>query len=325
MMNHSLKKPFSFPSGTNLQGKWHKQNYTIVKELGYGANGIVYLAQSKSGYVALKMSDNSYSVTSEVNVLKAFSKASGTNLGPTLIDVDDWDIRGKVISFYIMEYVEGPDLLSFVKEKGYSWVPVLMLQLLNNLEQMHQAGWVFGDLKPDNLIITGSPYRIRCIDVGGTTIRGRAIKEFTEFFDRGYWGVGSRKAEPSYDLFAVGMIMINLAYKKRVEKQGGGVKQLQQLVNQKQELIPYKQVIMFALKGQYQTAEKMRTNLLQIMSVDTSPKSINPRKGVPPQKKAHTTRQKRRKQSKVSSRLETLLVVIILSVLYVLYIYGELL
>ena len=39
---------------------------------------------------------------------------------------------------------------------------------------------------------------------------GSSIKEFTEFYDRGYWGLGSRKAEPSYDLFAVAMIMIQM-------------------------------------------------------------------------------------------------------------------
>ena len=67
------------------------------------------------------------------------------------------------------------------------------MQLLNDLDKLHQNGWVFGDLKPENLIVTGPPPKIRCIDVGGTTIKGRAIKEFTEFYDRGYWGLGQEK------------------------------------------------------------------------------------------------------------------------------------
>ena len=29
-------------------------------------------------------------MTSEVNVLKSFSKAQGVTLGPSLLDVDDW-------------------------------------------------------------------------------------------------------------------------------------------------------------------------------------------------------------------------------------------
>ena len=82
---------------------------------------------------------------------------------------------------------------------------------------------MFGDLKPENLIVTGPPPSIRCIDVGGTTLQGRAIKEFTEFYDSGYWGLGTRKAEPGYDLFAVAMIMINTAYPKRFNKKDRGI------------------------------------------------------------------------------------------------------
>ena len=122
---------------------------------------------------------------------------------------------------------------------------------LNDLDKLHENGWVFGDLKPENLIVTGPPPRIRCIDVGGTTMQGRAIKEFTEFYDRGYWGLGSRKAEPSYDLFAVAMIMINTAYPKRFKKTTGGISQLREAIRQKPELLPLEKVIVKALQGHY--------------------------------------------------------------------------
>ena len=84
-------------------------------------------------------------------------------------------------------------------------------------------------------MLPATPSRIRCIDVGGTTIQGRAIKEFTEFYDRGYWGLGTRKAEPAYDLFAVAMIMINTAYPKRFNKKTGGISQLREAIRQTKE------------------------------------------------------------------------------------------
>ena len=40
MMNHSMKNQFNFKPGTVIEGKWHKNVYTIIKELGYGANGV---------------------------------------------------------------------------------------------------------------------------------------------------------------------------------------------------------------------------------------------------------------------------------------------
>src|SRR5690606_32927785 len=112
---------------------------------------------------------------------------------------------------------------------------------------LHKQGWVFGDLKPDNLIITGPPIRIRCIDVGGTTAIGRAIKEYTEFYDRGYWGLGTRRAEPSYDLFAIAMIMINSCYPQRFPKREGGIRQLTRAIDASHELTKYKTVLIKAL------------------------------------------------------------------------------
>lgn len=70
MMNTS-KSQFKINNGTVVKGKWHNKQYTILKELGYGANGTVFLADSIIGKVALKLSNNSVSITSEVNVLKS--------------------------------------------------------------------------------------------------------------------------------------------------------------------------------------------------------------------------------------------------------------
>ena len=129
MMNHSLKNQFNVKPGTLIEGKWHHNQYKIIKELGFGANGIVYLAQFRNQTVALKMSDNGMSVTSEVNVLKSFAKVQGSALGPSLLDVDDWQQRGGQISFYVMEYIQGPDLLTFIQQNGQVWTEVLILQL----------------------------------------------------------------------------------------------------------------------------------------------------------------------------------------------------
>ncbi|WP_113928194.1 protein kinase family protein [Bacillus sp. P14.5] len=326
MMNNTLKKQYKFSSGTRITGKWHKQQYTIVKELGYGANGIVYLAQAGADYAALKMSDSSMSVTSEVNVLKAFAKVQGAPLGPSLLDVDDWEFGGRNIPFYVMEYIQGPDLLTFVQTKGFSWTGVLIVQLLNDLHRIHQEGWVFGDLKPDNLIVTGPPNKLRCIDVGGTTIQGRAIKEFTEFFDRGYWLGHSRKAEPSYDLFSAAMILINLSYPKRFNKTGsGGIEQLKNAVLAKPELTKIKVPIMGAIEGRYRSALEMRQALLDTLSAKNTTPGSKASTSSPQRKTVAATRAQIRKKKSGGSFVETVLVIMVLSLLYFLYIYGELL
>ncbi|MDQ0273084.1 serine/threonine-protein kinase [Cytobacillus purgationiresistens] len=319
-----MKSQFNVNRGTVIDGKWHQNRYLIEKELGYGANGVVYLAKFRNQHVALKMSDNGISVTSEVNVLKSFSKVQGSPLGPSLLDVDDWKTQGKVISFYVMEYIQGPDLLSFIKQKGDSWTAVLILQLLSDLDKLHKAGWVFGDLKPENLIVTGPPPKIRCIDVGGTTIQGRAIKEFTEFYDRGYWGLGSRKADPTYDLFAVAMILINCAYPSRFNKDAGGLEQLKERVKQSKQLQPYESVILHALQGKYHSALEMRQSLIENMQGSTGQQQTRMQKHTKPAQQAHATAPlKQQKKKKKGGVAETLMLILLISCLYFFYIYGQ--
>ncbi|WP_313802567.1 protein kinase domain-containing protein [Cytobacillus sp.] len=326
MMNHSLKNQFNVKPGTLIEGKWHHNQYKIIKELGFGANGIVYLAQFRNQRVALKMSDNGMSITSEVNVLKSFAKVQGSALGPSLLDVDDWQRRGGQISFYVMEYIQGPDLLTFIQQSGRVWTEVLILQLLKDLHTLHQNGWVFGDLKPDNLIVTGPPARIRCIDVGGTTIQGRAIKEFTEFFDRGYWGLGSRKADPGYDLFAVAMIFINISYPKRFNKTPGDLKQLEAMIKGKDELKKYESILLLALKGNFLSAMEMREAMLQLNQPEPAPKTRHAQRKQTQTKRTikSVSRQTYTKKKKKRGLLETALIFIIISLLYMFYIYGQL-
>ncbi|HET6871513.1 MAG TPA: protein kinase family protein [Sporolactobacillaceae bacterium] len=259
----SKKQDFNIPPGTIITGKWHQKQYQILKPLGYGAQGSVFLAHSERGRVALKFAWDNSNVTSEVNVLNKFAKVRGSALGPSLYDVDDWITNRGSFSFYAMEYINGTSLFDCIKVRGFEWAPIFTSQLLRDLYRLHQEGWVFGDLKPENLIITGPPLKIRWLDVGGITQNGRSIKEYTEFYDRGYWGMGSRKAEPSYDLFAVAMIMINLADFKRLEKTDQPQKQLLTKVNQHPLLTPYSDVLTKALKGEYKHALEMREELLE--------------------------------------------------------------
>lgn len=274
-MNQASKnQAIDVPLGTVVTGKWHNHAYRIVKKLGAGACGTVYLANKGREQYAIKFSQNSSSITTEVNVLKSFQKVQGMHLGPSLIDVDDWiQPNGKQISFYVMEYLRGKELSTFIQKHGNEWVGILMVQLLKDLDELHNKGWVFGDLKSENLIVTYPPARLRWIDVGGTTQIGRAIKEYTEFYDRGYWGMGSRKAEPSYDLFALAMVMIHIYFPKRFEKGKHPEKTLMSRINQTQALHPYRGVLKKALYGQYKTSSEMSKEVTETLLNNNSERS----------------------------------------------------
>ncbi|MDC3417914.1 protein kinase domain-containing protein [Aquibacillus salsiterrae] len=266
MNQTSKKQDFRLRPGDVVTGKWHHKKYVIRKRLGSGAIGSVYLCESDGKPQALKISDKSSSITMEVNVLKSFQKVQGNRLGPSLLDVDDWiDPRGERYSFYVMEFLRGKQLSTFIHAHGEEWLGILMLQLLDDLTELHEAGWVFGDLKTDNLIVTYPPPRLRWIDVGGTTQIGRSIKEFTEFYDRGYWNFGSRKAEPSYDLFALAMVMLHFYHPKRFERGSNPQKTLLQKLYQTKPLAPYQPCLAKALKGEYTTSKQMKDELASLI------------------------------------------------------------
>ncbi|WP_191559232.1 protein kinase domain-containing protein [Metabacillus idriensis] len=346
--NHTCK----LAPGTIITGKWHHQHYRILKPLGQGATGIVYLAEGKIGLTALKVSENSMSITSEVNVLKHFSKVQGitskvqgTSLGPALIDVDDWinPISGTQVPFYVMEYVKGKQYLDFIEANGEEWIGVLTIQLLSNLQELHQAGWVFGDLKPENLIVSDRPVQLRFIDVGGTTLNGRSIKEFTDFFDRGYWGLGTRKAEPSYDLFAAAMIVLNSVYPKRFKKNENGAQQLIEVLQSNPYLHKHSSVLKNAIMGKYKYASEMKRDFLQSLYTIPSRRasvvqkqssgakrqsakkqSVSAIKQSASQPKS-TRVQVKRKKNKVSGWIETLMIIAALCIIYSFYVYHYLL
>nr|WP_197090998.1 phosphotransferase [Bacillus sp. FJAT-27231] len=320
MAMNTSRNQFNIGRGAVIHGKWHSQAYLVERLLGRGATGTVYLVNGPDGAAALKFS-NSLSITAEMNVLKAFAKVQGSSLGPSLLDADDWESGYGVQPFYVMEYIQGPTLSAFIRMRGSSWIGVLLLQLLENLQTLHEAGWIFGDIKPDNLIVSGPPFALRCIDVGGTTKMGRAIKEYTEFFDRGYWRAGSRKAEPSYDLFAAAMVAINLVYPERFSRNEEGIKQLEAKVRQKRELQAIAPVLIKALQGKYSSASAMRTELLVSLNSDTKKKEpVNRRSAVRKNNGRAIYKQKRKERG-----LFTLAAVLLIAVVYVLYVLTELL
>ncbi|RYG72681.1 protein kinase family protein [Lentibacillus lipolyticus] len=264
-MNQAWKKQgINIRPGTVITGKWHRKRYVIKRRLGRGAVGTVYLCEQNGRYAALKISENAASMTVEVNVLKSLGKVQGNRLGPSLLDVDDWEVSADAkYAFYVMEYLDGKPLQAFIKRHGQEWVGAFMLQLLGDLEHLHKAGWVFGDFKPENLIVVPSPPKVRWIDVGGTTKIGRSIKEYTEFYDRGYWGMGSRRAEPSYDLFALAMIFLTIYYPTRFEKGPNPKATLFKKLNNVQQLHIYRHCLKKALLGHYQSSAQMRKEILE--------------------------------------------------------------
>jgi serine/threonine protein kinase len=256
------KASFRLRPGDKFAAIWSRTTITVEAFVGEGANGSVYLARSADGpsYCALKIGNDIMGLQSEINALRAVGGEA-----PALLLADDGEVRGVVFPFYLMPFVDGISLRRRLAQRPGARVPHTAFagwgeRILGQLCRLHSAGWVFGDMKPDNIMISPQGH-VRFVDYGGATRFGQSVKQFTEFYDRGYWKAGGRKAEPAYDLFAFAVVMLEAA------DQGNGIhaaangkrrdrSALLLLVEHMPHLGAYKKPLKGMIRSEYGTAEE---------------------------------------------------------------------
>ncbi len=256
-MTTSYDKQQPLPARTEIRGKWNGNLYRLDRLLGQGANGQVYLASSgKRNNYAVKIGLEAAELQGEANILASLDH-SEKDRPPFLLDVDDCILEGKEAPFYVMRYIPGIPVKLYLREKGPHWLGVIGFRLLERLTQLHEAGWVFGDIKSDNVLV-GEYGRVELVDYGGMSAIGRSVRQFTEIYDRGYWSAGSRIAEPAYDHFAVAVLWLHALDGKRFMQltktlipQNRHPRELMGLVRSNPRLLPLEPWMHKALTGQF--------------------------------------------------------------------------
>jgi len=107
------------------------------------------------------------------------------------------------------------------------------------------------------------------VDFGGVTPFGRGVKEYTEWYDRAWWGRGSRMAEEDYDVFALAMLAIALlAPDLRKELMESGVpngSRLRQGVLGDARLSEWRGLLQSVFDGRVRTIAAFRQELLPLV------------------------------------------------------------
>lgn len=219
-MNTSSK--FVLTSGMVIRGKWNKRSYRIERLLGEGANGKVFLVRSSGQVYALKVGSDTIDIQTEINVLRELDARRQKRF---LYDADDVEWNGVVYPFYVMTYISGKPPQQYMKQKGSDWFYVIGLSLLEKLGRLHRHGYAFGDLKGDNVLVSGYG-EVELVDYGGVTAIGKGIKQFTELYDRGYWNAGERVADNGYDLFGFAVLCLQMGgSRQELERMAKGLPQ----------------------------------------------------------------------------------------------------
>jgi serine/threonine protein kinase len=254
--------PIRLLPGDRFTSRWNGKQITVDRWLGEGANGSVYLAHFPDGpsHCALKIGNDAYSLQSEINVLQLVGGGA-----PRILLSDDGDMHGRSFPFYLMSFIPGVTLGKLTRDAaGISkTLPFAAYgeRLLHQLTELHSNGWAFGDLKPDNVMVSREG-DVRLVDYGGTTMFGQALKQFTELYDRGFWRAGGRKADAAYDLFAFAMLMLEAAGHGRVLRVAANTSQrrnraaLITIVEESPVLIPFAPVLKRMLRSDIATSQE---------------------------------------------------------------------
>lgn len=148
----------------------HHPRYQVVRELGSGGMGTVYLAEHRvmGRQVALKVINrrllrHQLAIERFRQEVQAAARLNHRNI-VTAFDAE----QAGDLHFLVMEYVDGTDLATVVARRGP--LPVLhachaIIQAAQGLQHAHEQGMVHRDIKPQNLMRTRKGV-IKILDFG---------------------------------------------------------------------------------------------------------------------------------------------------------------
>ncbi len=159
--------PKTPPELANLQG------YEIVKELGRGGMGVVYLARNKliNRFEVLKVMNRALVGRPEAveRFLQEIRSAGQLNHGNVAATFSAYQLGDLLV--LAMEYVEGDDLAKVVHQRGALPIPracYCVHQAATALQRGVELGMVHRDIKPSNILLAkqGKRLVVKVIDFG---------------------------------------------------------------------------------------------------------------------------------------------------------------
>lgn len=203
--------------------------YRIDAELKGGTYGMVYRgADVKTGQaVAVKVLLPS--AASNVAVLQRFEREVQVIQEishPNIIEIFHAGLSPEGCLYYAMEYLEGFDLGTRLKQGRLSvkGAAMIAIQALMALEEAHRHDVIHRDLKPENIFLQNTPerkIRVRVLDFGIAKIVGERGENLPRLTLRNeacgtpsYMApeqiIGSDDISPATDLYALGLLMIEM-------------------------------------------------------------------------------------------------------------------
>lgn len=206
--------------GSIIHGK-----YKLVRKIGEGGMGVVYLAEhlTLNTHFALKILKPQ--LAQDDNIRKRFideAKRHAKLSHENIVKVTDAGTDG-IYSFFVMEYISGEDLGKKLQKRSLRLDEVMQYlnQIVSALKYVHDRRMVHRDIKPSNFLVSNTG-RIVITDFG---IAKSLDAKNTESFTRGGEIVGTPeymapeqfdgRASTVCDLYSLGVVVYELLTGKK--------------------------------------------------------------------------------------------------------------
>jgi serine/threonine-protein kinase len=146
----------SGPVAVDLVNTVLADRYRVVKKLGEGGMGSVYLAEHTTINKRLAIKVLSPEFSHKQDLVDRFlqeARAASMIDQENVVEITDFGSTPNGSVFFVMEYLQGEDLSDTIKNQGsLPWprVKPIMLQIVEALKAAHAAGIIHRDMKPEN-------------------------------------------------------------------------------------------------------------------------------------------------------------------------------
>lgn len=148
----------------SLQPGTEVGNYRVVRELGHGGMGIVYLAERLDDIhmqVALKIIKRGMDTREIITRFRRERQILAAMKGPYMARFLDGGTTGDGLPYFVMEYIDGERLDHWCAQQDLSLKERLdlFLKVCSAVSSAHQSLIIHRDLKPGNILVTpdGTP------------------------------------------------------------------------------------------------------------------------------------------------------------------------
>ncbi len=179
-----------------LVGRVFQEKYKVIKKIGEGGMGAVYVGEQALGAHARKVAIKTLHshLSRDEKIRDRFQREVGTLATlehPNTVQVFDFGTSPDGVLYIVMEFVQGRSIADILEKEGPlapARVDKILAQICGSLAEAHSKGIIHRDLKPDNIILTdraGQTDFVKVLDFGIAKRSGEADRQEKQLTQQG--------------------------------------------------------------------------------------------------------------------------------------------